>query len=208
MTLAEILTKIKRYYPKAATWTDAEIVSIINDEQREIFREMQLKDMYEFETVANQWSYSLPSNCEIAFLEYVGLTTDSTITSDTSFQEYTYAELNDKMTGYRYFDAFNGLIGLYPMPDTTGWNIRLIYRKRPKLLDSTKQTETPELKEDWHRIFVYGAIAEIAGSGSNPDITTANNYTQKYNALMSEIKLAKYNNRPYPKTKNIKDWSR
>ena len=46
MTLAEILAEIKRYYPRAATWSDAEITSILNDEQREIFRQLQLKDIY------------------------------------------------------------------------------------------------------------------------------------------------------------------
>jgi len=205
MTLTEILAKIKRYYPKAATWTDAEIVSILNDEQREIFRELQLKDIYEFETVANQWSYTLPTNCEIEFLEYVGLTEDATITSDSVFQEYTYAELNESMSGYKYFDAFNGLIGLYPMPDTTGWNIRLIYRKRPVLMIVTSLSTVPELKEDWHRILVYAAITEIAGSGSNPDVATVNNYTLKYNELMGQILLAKYNNKKHPK--KVKDWS-
>lgn len=206
MTLAEILAKIKRYYPRATTWSDAEIVSILNDEQREIFRELSLKDIYEFNTVADQWSYALPTNCSIEFLEYVGLTEDAVITSDTNFREYTFADINETMYGYKYFDAFNGLIGLYPMPDTTGWNIRLIFRKRPALMDSTDTGETPELKEDWHRIFVYGAIAEIAGSGSNPDTTTANNYTAKYNELMGQILLAKYNNKAH--SKNIKDWSR
>ena len=206
MTLAEILDRIKRYYPKATTWTDVEIVNVINDEQREIFRQLQLKDIYEFETVEDQCIYSLPTNCEIEFLEYVGVTEDSTITSSSEFTEYTFAQLNEAMSGYKYFDAMNGLIGLYPAPDTTGWSVRLIFRKRPALMDSTDTSETPELKEDWHRIFVYGPIAEIAGSGSNPDITTANNYTVKYNKLMEDILLAKYNNKKHPK--NIKDWSR
>ena len=206
MTLGEILTKIKRYYPKAATWTDAEIVSILNDEQREIFREMQLQDIYEFETIADQWSYTLPSDCEIEFLKYVGLTKDAVITSDSDFQEYTYAELTEEMSGYKYFDALNGLIGLYPMPDTTGWNIRLIYEKRPDLMVSTVLTASPELKTDWHRILVYGAIVEIAGSGSNPDVTIVNNFTAKYNELMGQILLAKYNNKKH--AKKVKDWSR
>jgi hypothetical protein len=204
MILSEILAKIKRYYPKAATWTDAEIVSILNDEQREIFRELQIKDMYEFTTIADQWSYLLPSNCSVEFLEYVGLTEDATITSNSDFQEYTYADLNEEMSGYRYFDALNGLIGLYPMPDTSGWNIRLIFRKRPVLMSATILTATPELNEDWHRILVYGAIAEIAGSGSNPDTTTANNYTTKYNELLKEIKQSRYEVTPkYPKTKDV-----
>ena len=131
---------------------------------------------------------------------------DATVTSNSEFTEYTFAELNEAMSGYKYFDAMNGLIGLYPAPDTTGWSVRLIFRKRPALMDSTKTSVKPELKEDWHRIFVYGAIAEIAGSGSNPDITTANNYTQKYNKLMEDILLAKHNNKKHPK--KIKDWSR
>jgi hypothetical protein len=207
MTLAQILAEIKRYYPKAATWTDAEIVNIINDEMREIFREMQKTDMYEFETVENQWSYLLPTNCSIEFLEFVGLTKDATITSNTVFQEYSLASLNETLTGYKYFDAYNGLIGLYPAPDTTGWNIRLIYKKRPALMSTDNTGATPDLEEDWHRIFVYGPIAEIAGAGSNPDVTTSNNYTMKYNALMQKILLAKYNNKPYPRTR-IKDWSR
>lgn len=205
MTLSEILVKIKRYYPKATTWTDAEIVNILNDEQREIFRQLQKTDMYEFETIANQWSYTLPTTCSIEFLEYVGLTEDVTITSDTEFQEYTYAELNDTMSGYKYFDALNGLIGLFPMPDTTGWNIRLIFGKRPALMSASVLTATPDLNEDWHRIFVYGAIAEIAGSGSNPDVTTSNNYTAKYNELMKDILLAKYNNKKHKR--KIKDWT-
>lgn len=206
MTVSEILTKIKRYYPKAATWTNAEIISILNDEQREIFREIQETDIYEFETVENQLTYSLPSDCEIEFIKYVGLTKDVTITSISQFQEYTYAELDEEISGNRYFDAFNGLIGLYPVPDTTGQNVRLIYEKRPDLLNSNDLAASPELKIDWHRIFVYGAIAEIAGSGSNPDTTTANNYTLKYNKLMEDILLAKYNNKKHGK--KVKDWSR
>jgi hypothetical protein len=206
MTLAEILAEIKRYYPRAATWTDAEIVNIINDEQREIFRQLQLKDVYEFETVANQWSYSLPTNCEIEFLEYVGLTKDAVITSKSSFQEYTYADLNENMSGYKYFDALNKLIGIYPVPDATGYNARLIFKKRPALMVSTSTSVKPDLKEDYHRIFVYGPIAEIAGAGSNPDIVTANNYINKYNNLLKDILLAKYNNKKHPK--KVKDWSR
>jgi hypothetical protein len=205
VTLNEIITKIKRYYPKAETWLDAEIVSILNDEQREIFRELQLTDIYEFETVQGQMTYSLPSNCEIEFISYVGLTKDNPITDKSRFQKYTPAETNEQLIGYRYFDAFNGLIGLYPVPDATGYNVRLIYEKRPALLDVNNLTAIPELREDWHRILVYAAIAEIAGAGSNPDITIVNNYTQKYNKLMEEIVLAKYRNRPFPKTK---DWRR
>lgn len=204
MTLAEILDKIKRYYPKAATWADADIVSIINDEQREIFRELQLEEIYEFETVKNQAIYSLPTNCDIEGIEYVGVAKDATITDESKFTEYKFADRNEILCGYRYFDSTYGLIGLYPVPDEAGWNVRLIYRKRPTMLSVDNTLAKPDLKEDWHRILVYAVIAEIAGSGSNPDVTTANNYTLKYNTLMREIQQSRYERLPkYPCTKDV-----
>lgn len=208
MTIGEIIAKIKRYYPKASTWSDADIVSIINDEQKEIFRELQIMAApFEFDTVINQQTYALPSDCDIEFIKFLGICSDSPITANSIYKEYTFCDLNSELIGYRYYDA-NGLIGIYPVPTQSGAKAQIIYKKRPALLSAENLTSTPELKEDWHRIFVYGAIIEIAGSGSNPDTTVANNYTLKYNSLMSEIKLAKYNNRPYPRTKNVKDWTR
>jgi hypothetical protein len=204
MTVQEIITMIQKLYPRATTWTDAEIVTILNSEQREIFRELDSEEIYEFTTVADQWSYSLPSDCAIEFLKYVGLTTDTTITSNSRFQEYSFAEINDELSGYEYFDAFNGLIGLYPMPDTTGWNVRLIYTERPTVLSASSLTASPSLNADWHRILVYATISEIAGAGSNPDIATVNNYTMKYNALMKNITQSRYERTPkYPSTKDV-----
>lgn len=206
MTLLEILDKIKLYYPKASTWTDAQIVSLLNDEQKEIFRELQKPGIHEFETVADQMTYSLPSDCALEFIDYLGLTTDNPVTASSEFVDYSFSEADEELQGYKYFDAFNGLIGLYPIPEASGYNVKIIYQKRPALLDVNNLAAIPQLNEDWHRIFVFGAIAEIASAGSNPDITTANNYTVKYNNLMEEILLAKYNNKPHKKY--VKDWSR
>lgn len=205
MTTQEIITMIQKLYPRATTWSNAEIITVLNSEQREIFRELQLTDLYEFTTVADQWSYSLPSDCDIKCIKYVGITEEATVTSESIFQEYDFADIGDELTGYKYFDAFNDLIGLYPMPDTSGWNARLIYGRRPTALSASVLTATPVLDEDWHRILVYGGITEIAGSGSNPDITIVNNYTMKYNAIMNEILLAKYNNKKH--RIKPKDWS-
>lgn len=207
MTLNELLIKIKRYYPKASVWSDSEIISIINDEQREIFRDMQKISTDTIDTIATHGTYTLPVGCEIEFIDYVGITTDNPVIDTSIFQEYTYANENEELTGFRYYDALEGLIGIYPTPIISGHKIVLKFKIRPALMDVNNLSAKPDLNEDWHRIFIYATIMEIAGSGSNPDISTANNYTLKYNELMSRIKLAKYNNKPYPRTK-IKDWSR
>lgn len=204
MTLSEILDMMDMLCPSLTTFSDAQKVTVLNEELKSIFRELQENEIYEFDTVADQAIYTKPSSAKLEDFLYVSITTDTTITENTKFSEYQFAELNDELTYKHYYDAFDAGFGVYPVPTTSGWKGRIIYKKRPTLLDSTNQTASPELEEDWHRILVYGAIAELAGAGNNPDIEIANNYSMKYNALLKEIKQSRYERLPkYAATKDV-----
>jgi hypothetical protein len=201
-TLGEILDDIYTLYPHAMT--DAQVTRFLNYEQREIFKEMQIKDSETFTTTEDIETYPLPSNCKIEDIISLKITTDTTVTKNSHFRDYEFAEINDKLSGYKYYDAFDGTFGIYPVPSGTGWNGTIIFNKRPTALDSTNQSATPDLNEDWHRIFVYAGIIEIAGAGPNQDIETVNNYTAKYNALMKDIKQSRYEKMPkYASTKDV-----
>ena len=203
-TTGQLLDKVKLYYPPASNFTDAQIVDVMNDVQREIFRELQEEAMYEFQTIAHQALYSMPSNMAIEFIKYVGVTSDTTITDSSCFQEYTYARPDEEMRYHKYFNGYNNLIGLYPVPSTTGYNVKIIYEERPTLLSENILAASPDLSEDWHRILVYGAIMELAGAGANPDIEIVNNYTIKYNQMMMDMSAPKYDGEPkYPKIKDV-----
>lgn len=201
-TVQQLIDKIDYLYPNS--FTDAQKVDVMNDVQREIFRELQKEDFYEFTTIADQCFYTMPSNMSIEHIIYVGISSDTTITDDSDFQEYTYAKQDETLTGYKYFDGLDGQIGIYPVPDTTGENARIRYYKRPGLMSTNSLTATPDLEEDWQKILVYGAISELASAGSSPDIDVANNFTIKYNSLMQLISQARYERAPhYPSTKDV-----
>jgi hypothetical protein len=203
-TVQQLINKVDKRYPIPSSWNNDDVIDVFNDEMRHIFRELQLKTVYEFTTIADQPFYSMASDMEIEFIEYVGITSDTTVTADSYFREYEYEpDMNKTLCGYKYGSTPGGenLI-IYPIPDTTGENAKVIYYKRPTLLSSL--TETPELEEDWHMILVYAAIIEIAGSGDNPDIAIVNNYTRKYNDIMEQILQSRYERLPkYPRTKDV-----
>lgn len=201
--VGQLLDKIKMFYPPASNFTDAQIVDIINDVQWEVFRDIQQEGIYEFLTVANQAKYVLASDMSLEFIKFVGICPDTTVTANSVFQEYTYARPDEELLGYKYWDG-QSMIGIYPIPETSGYNIKIIYDKRPSLLSELVLTGVPDLNSDWHKILVYGAIIELAGAGTNPDIDVVNNYTIKYNQLYSQMTISKYDNEPkYPKIKDV-----
>jgi hypothetical protein len=202
-TVQEILNKVKLFCPKASTWTDQSIIDLFNDEMNEIFRELQSEGIYEFETVQDLPFYTMANDMQIEFIRFVGITTDSTVTADSKYNEYDFADTNELMIGNRYYDALNGLIGIYPVPTESGWNCKIIYGRRPNVLSASNLNDRPNIKEDWHRLLVYSAIIDIAGAGHNPDITMVNNYSAKYNELWKEVLQSRYERKPeYPKTRD------
>ena len=206
-TVQQLIDKVDKRYSIPPDWDNDDIIDVFNDEMRHIFRELQIKaSPYEFTTIAGQPFYSMASDMEIEFIEYVGVTTDTTVTVNSYFREYEYeSDMNKILSGYKYGVTPGGenLI-LYPIPDTTGYNVRVIYYKRPALLSGDDLTATPGIEEDWQIILVYAAIIEIAGSGDNPDIAIVNNYTRKYNDIMEQILQSRYERLPkYPRTKDV-----
>jgi hypothetical protein len=178
---------------------------------RIVFRELQKEQLYDWDTVADQLFYTMPSDMEIEFINYVGVTTDATVDEYSRFQRYLYAsDPNVTLTGYNFFASpSGGELGLYPILTETGGTIRARYFERPTLLSSSDLTAQLNLKPDWQNLLVYGAIAEIANSGNNPDTEISNNYRRMYNDLLRECKQNRYERMPvYPSTKDVMKFGR
>jgi len=115
---------------------------------------------------------------------------------DKYFTEYKYADYDTILTRgssnswYKFSNSTADYIGFYPEPSVSGRTIRVVYK--PKPVDMVNSVAglllSPDLHYKWHNLLVYAAIGEIAGSGSNPDVTIANNYAMKYNAIMRMAK--------------------
>jgi len=132
---------------------------------------------------------------------------------EDTFERYEYSDY-DKILArevnqawYKYYDGSSYYLGLYPVPSSDGHCVRVIYLPKPDALANTEAglAATPDLYYRWHNLLVYAVIAECAGSGSNPDITIANNFAMKYNTLLTEAQQNKNEReRPgYVVTRNI-----
>jgi len=187
--------------------TDANKVSDLNDIHTEVFVKIaRLKneyEMYETFTVANQLTYSLPTNCTIDNIIAVKVAQTTTVTSSTEWDTYEFAGLNDDTTtGHWYGDAANQKISLLDddLPITTaGLSIRIFYYKKPAALSSSNMSAIPELDTDYHSLLKYRLIQELASQGHNPDTEIADYWQKKYDEFMQTVEHnlnEKYNKTP------------
>jgi hypothetical protein len=204
MTLQQILTKISLYYPHS--YTNSEVVSILNDALSEIYKDASIKKEYAFKTVADQKLYTMPSNMEIGNIKYFGKTNDAVVTNNSYFQPYSYETdpYNNLNGGFKFYDGLDGNIGIYPIPTITDQNVKIMYDKKPATLSESTLSAVPDIITDAHLLLVYKAVMELAGAGHNPDTEIVNIYTIKYNDLYKQIKVLKYNSEPnYTVTKDV-----
>lgn len=114
------------------------------------------------------------------------------------FYEIPYKDYADVLTRttedcwFHYIDDDEEYIGFYPDPSTTGKTVRVIYRPTPTAMSESALSTSPDLHYRWHVLLVYGAINEIAASGSNPDTTIANNYARKFNEILAKATQNRY----------------
>lgn len=178
-TVQQIIDDIDERLPNS--FSNSFKVNAMNEVMRKIFKYMNEKDIYPFTTIANQATYSLASNIVFDEILTVEMADDLTVTTNTTFTSYAYKGLDEEMTSNSYYDALNGLVGLYPVPKTTGYTVNIVFEKRPALLSASDLSVTPEINEDYHDLLKFYTLSVIAKSGHNPDTQLANNYLADFN---------------------------
>lgn len=191
--ISQILVYVDRKYHNQETVANK--VSDLNDIHKEIFVKIaRLKneyEIYETQTIANQLTYSLPTNCTIDNIVTVKVSQTTTITASTKWDNYEYAGLNeDATTGNYYGDAGNQKIALLkdgrPIV-TAGLSVRIFYYKRPNTLSATNLSTIPELDEDYHNLLKYGLIQELASQGHDSDTEIADYWQAKFDEFMKQV---------------------
>lgn len=191
-TVAQIIAYANRKYPN--TETDANKIIDINDLHKKIYVQIaRLKndyEIYETTTIADQLTYSLPSNCTIDNIISIRVSESTAISASTAWNTYEYAALNDKIdSGYYYARATDRVFALVEdgLPIcTAGLSIRIFYYKTPAALAAT--TDTPELDSDYHDTLKYGLIQALACQGHNPDAEVADYWQRKYDEFLDDVK--------------------
>jgi len=186
-TVANLLTDIDRRLPNSFSQGDK--IDWLNEVQTEVFRELGIQEILEFDSIMDCPIYDLTDLAEnIEFEMIKSFTVDN--------KEYTPADLNQEARPYIFYKVldYNNIetpkIGIYPTPSKDGLKIRIFYERRPTKLSTANLNAVPDLKEDYQSILKYGVWIIIAESMD--DIAKANNYTQKYNAELRKIKQERF----------------
>lgn len=180
-TVQEIISDIDIRIPNVFTINQK--VDWLNEILLQLYKYMNAgnKEIYQFDSIKGQSIYSLPNDMTMDEIISVERSNDALPTSESQYTTYTYKGLNEELNGNNYFDALNGLIGVYPVPDATGYIFNIIYEKKPPLLSSSDLSAVPSISERYHNILKFYVCSVIAKSGNNPDVELANNYAREFN---------------------------
>ena len=202
ITVRQIIADIDRRYPN--TYTEADKISWINDTMRQIYNDIAVKDFYSFYTRKGQRVYTLPEDCDMRGIKSVEISEKAKKDESDNLgrlYELHFALRDKDMFAHSYYDAMNGLIGIYPEPKESGHKVNIYYDKRPKMI--TSLDDYIQLDDQYVDLVKYNVIAIIAMSGHNPDIEVANEYILLYNNLVAEANQAKFEQQPqYPVVKD------
>lgn len=207
-TVYQVMQKINTEYPNNGFVYDAEVtyksqidqafIDYINSALNRVDKYVMLDEIYEFPTIVGQTIYELPLNCELQNIEEV-----TRMFAPRTSVRLRWARDSERMDGARYFNGYGNTIGLYPVPTKDNEKVTIFFKRTPR---PVKTVDDPiEIKDKWIDLIVYSVVADMASSGSNPDIEVSNNYTLKYNNLLQQAMLERDSSQPfYPKTKDNK----
>ncbi len=205
-TVYQLVQKINLEYPNNGfvynpqvnyeTDIDPNFIYYINSALDRIDKYIMLDEIYEFPTIKGQSIYELPLDCEMGNIGEVvrGVSPDTSI-------RLVWSRNAEPMFGHRYYNAYGNMIGIFPVPTCDNEKITIFYKKKPMKVNT--KDDPIEIKDEWIDLLVYAVVADIASSGSNPDVELSNNYTLKYNNLLQLAMREKAEQYPYyPQTKD------
>jgi len=185
-TVQNIIDYADRKYPNVET--DANKIVDLNVIYTDLYNRMQqLTDEFstaDSYTIADQATYSLPSQCRIYNITKIQVSRDTRTNVDvnTVWDVYSYAGLNEDISYGEYYGRVNDTtIALFqngkPI-DTTDYVIKFYYYKLPESLSAV--TDVLEIDDRYTNLLRYKLVNSLASQGANPDTEIADYYQRMY----------------------------
>lgn len=183
MKLGEILNMIAMKY--AHSYAHKEIVTMINDVQRRIFRTLyKLEVIKAMDLVAGKPLY------------VIDFPPDNIISVIVNGREYPYQHIKYESSGCYYYITNDNLLGIYPTPNKSVTNgLTVFHYKVPKVLDEYDLDKEPDLDSAWHELIVYHVCRKLAENARDNEMTAA--FTLSIDELENEFGRSK-RAKPHP----------
>ncbi|WP_029516290.1 hypothetical protein [Paenibacillus polymyxa] len=189
MTLQEMLDEIAEKYPHGLS--NDSVIRKINVIQNELFRTtFRINTMWQMDILKDVFAYPLPC------------ARTNVIDVLVNDMEYMYQDVKKGANTPFYYFTDGGELGIYPTPieDIDG-GLTIFYNREPQQLTAGNTSVEPELDRDFHMLLVYGALVQIAENFN--DVAMVNNYTAKYNGLITEFEKANDETPDYPVIEDV-----
>ena len=180
-TVQQILDDVKLVrYPPASVLTNAQLLNFGNEILRKIWKWMNEDEIYRFNLIANQATYTLPTDGnDFDKITVIDIADDST---KESYTEHFWRGLLNDNEGNYFYKVSSTVFGLYPVPDESITDGGVIYYgKKFTLMSDSDLTATPAVNEDYHSLIVNYICMKASEAGNNPDVVMRNNFAQCFN---------------------------
>lgn len=191
-TVQQLISSVDRWY--ANNFNDTDKVAFFNEAQDELSPYFgNVVEDNTLVTVADQDSYAFPTGLtDVYQIISMGIAGEATPDTRYSYSKYDIITRDDYPEGtHAYFQTVSvaGVkkLVIQPTPMTSGFPIRIRYRKPLTLLSATSLGSSPDFDSRYHDILVWYACHAIAASGSSPDTIQADMFMQKFENAVEEI---------------------
>lgn len=174
ITVGELIVKVRRKISEreAEYWTDADIISSLDEAEKEIYSELtNIGEGHLFSTtdtidlVTDTELYSLPTDFKrIYSVERILSQSGATLTDPIKLDSVPY-RLKDRYTGraapFLYY-ILGTQIGFRPVPSQSETaSIRIRYQKRPS--DLNESSDVSAIPKQWSYVLVLRAAIDLLG---------------------------------------------
>ena len=188
-TLQQVLDFIDTFLPNPLTTQNK--IDLINDEIATLWKDMTSTSYYSFDTIAEQSLYTMPNDMNFEMIIEAGLMISNStkaVSSTTVFNDYKYYGPSEEFRGNAFYDALDGVLGVYPIPDAI-YPARIRYQPRATVYASSDTALTLDLSQDYIKLIQYKTMAMVAKAGNAPDIDLANNWTMDAEQVERDMKM-------------------
>ncbi len=169
------------------TFTPAQIIVWMNDEQRELFESLELDSVpFSFSTVADLYLYPIPNGVEKDRIKVITYQID-----DTNFAEIPFRENDNRQLVYENALWYTILEdNFYLNIPTTPINDRKVYiytDQQPEDISSTVLNVEPAVPVRYQNLLKLGVLRAIAAA--RKDTLARNNFDAEYQEKISDVQI-------------------